>query len=325
MAGIFVEASDGGVGPSGASNAFTPHNAPSCTPLFYPNTCGARVTSDWLNAILSEIGQAVDNAGLTINCGVTDNLNRAMMTHALTRGWCGTSRADAETQKGGALVTGEFYLNTSTGVVYVIDVTNTEWALPNQPSSFLCCATGSLWANCGGTWTEVIGGVTGTIPATDVDVTACADGPINADTDLQSAICALSSSIAAPSASPIDRAIFSCSTDSGTSGWWNIDNVIYARPWASLPSNGIINIQAGRYMLWTLSGGGGNYAYLQLRLNGTTLIRGTRDQSIGDPMSGIAGRYIDISAATDVEVRFVNYGMTGGYTHAAYIIIDRLE
>ena len=198
MAGIFVDSSNGGVGASGAANSFEPHNTPTCPPLFYPNTCGSRVTSDWLNAILSEIGQAIDNAGLTIKCGRTDNLNRAIMTHALTRGWCGESRAAAEAQKGAALVPGEYYLNTSAGAVYVIDAANTEWVLPNQPSSFLCCGTGDIWANCGGTWSLLNAGETssGPILATDVTVDDC-PGPVDAG-DLQTALCALSSAVMTP-------------------------------------------------------------------------------------------------------------------------------
>ena len=246
MPSIFVSETVGGVRHDAATNGFVPHNATGCPPLFFPDGGCARIEASWLNTLISEIGQAVDGAGLALNCGRTDNLNKAIMTHALTRGWCGESRAAAEAQKGAALVPGEFYLNTDTGTVYLIDADNAEWALPNQPSSFLCCGTGDLWANCGGEWRIVNAHSPEAIPAANITVADC-PGPIEAG-DLQTALCSISSAIGSTSGM---RAVYLSYTGPGrASGAATLaSHTFVGDPVGSVSGNSLIISQPGRYHL----------------------------------------------------------------------------
>jgi len=315
MSGIFPESTDGGVGPAGALNSYTPHNTPTCTPLFFPNTCNGVVRGALLNALTSEIGVAVDNAGATYDCSAVDNLSRAIMLHGQTVGYCGDNRATAETQKGDALVPGDFWLNTTESVVYFVDATNTDWPLPNQPSSFLC-ANGTLWARHGNTYNPVIGSVEGAIPATDINVTACPSGPVNLGMSVQDAICLLSQRInaltnRAQEALAIQEGAFEEHANYPKDATFGFDHLVVSAPYVTIPSAGTFRLYAGTYYFSTTiqyndSDTAANQPILYaIDPADTILARGSYVTGAANGRGGNLSLVITLTSQTDVRLRAV--------------------
>lgn len=82
MSGIFPSA---GVGATNATNSVPGANVSSgCSALWYPPRCNPRFDPAQANAVISEIVNAVNCAGLAYDCSRLDNLCRALRIPCLT-------------------------------------------------------------------------------------------------------------------------------------------------------------------------------------------------------------------------------------------------
>lgn len=82
MAGIMPA---GGIGPANAANSLPNADLKNgCDSLWHANRCQPRFDPASQNAVISEILNAVNGAGLEYDCGALDNLAKAMMVHEIS-------------------------------------------------------------------------------------------------------------------------------------------------------------------------------------------------------------------------------------------------
>lgn len=146
---IFLDIPGGGVAPGATTNAYDPHNAPTCSPLYYPDSgCDVQIRNAWLNSIISELACAVDSTGAQMRCNSLCNLSGALLRTGTLSGYCGQDEAAAAAQKGAALAAGDYWLNTTTGVVSYVDGDGASVAIDGL-AVFVCCKTGRIYTRCG--------------------------------------------------------------------------------------------------------------------------------------------------------------------------------